>query len=473
MEDKIAARAEGLYQEQRLLGFKRIDRLFVYLLLGQWIFGVIIAVFYSPYAWEGKVRTTHAHVYAAVFLGGALSCFPIYLATKHAGTALTRNVIAVAQMLWSALLIHLTGGRIETHFHVFGSLAFLAFYRDWAVLVPATVVVAADHFIRQMLWPESVFGIVNPESWRFLEHAFWVVFEDIVLVLSCVQGMQETRVLATKQAELESISDREKEKSSALDRALTDLKHSHETLVRTEKLAALGQLAASVGHELRNPLAAVRNAATYIGKKLADGGDHKLEPRIQQFIGVIEREVAVCVKIIGDLLDFARERPTVRAPCPLRPLVDEAIGVVGGGKVEVVNEVPEDLPIPELDREQFRQIIINLVQNAIEAIPSDRNGRVVLRASGGGATATRFVVEDNGAGIPPDVASKVFEPLFTTKTKGTGLGLAIVSSVVKRHDGEIHIESEHNQGTRIVIDLPPPQVPHSTLVQQPRSQEVR
>ena len=119
--------------------------------------------------------------WAAVFLGGAISSFPILLALLKPGRAPTRYVISVAQMLWSALLIHLTGGRIETHFHVFGSLAFLAFYRDWRVLIPATVVVAADHLLRGLFFPQSVYGVLDGSSWRWLEHAAWVVFEDVFL----------------------------------------------------------------------------------------------------------------------------------------------------------------------------------------------------------------------------------------------------------------------------------------------------
>ena len=88
-------------------------------------------------------------------------------------------------MLMGALLIHLTGGRIETHFHVFGSLAFLAFYRDWRVLVPATIVVALDHLLRGIFWPQSVYGVLVASQWRWLEHAAWVIFEDIFLVVSC------------------------------------------------------------------------------------------------------------------------------------------------------------------------------------------------------------------------------------------------------------------------------------------------
>ena len=130
----------------------------------------------------------HPHVWSAVVLGGVLSFFPMVLAVLRPGRASTRYVIAVAQMLWSALLIHLTGGRIETHFHVFGSLAFLAFYRDWRVLVPATVVVAADHLLRGLYFPQSVYGVLTGGTWRWLEHAAWVLFEDVFLVMSCVRG---------------------------------------------------------------------------------------------------------------------------------------------------------------------------------------------------------------------------------------------------------------------------------------------
>jgi PAS domain S-box-containing protein len=96
-----------------------------------------------------------------------------------------------------------TGGRIETHFHVFGSLAFLAFYRDWKVVVTATLVVVADHLARGLLWPDSVYGTQNPEWWRFLEHAGWVVFEDIVLVYACIRQLADRRRAAEHEAALE------------------------------------------------------------------------------------------------------------------------------------------------------------------------------------------------------------------------------------------------------------------------------
>ena len=194
---------EVLFQEHLDSVYRRRDRVFAWLMLAQWVFGVCIALVYSPYGWEGKVQSTHLHVYYALFVGGALSGSTILLTIFRPGWVVTRHAVAVTQMLWSALLIHLTGGRIETHFHVFGSLAFLAFYRDWKLLISATIVVAGDHLLRGLFWSESVYGITNPEWWRFLEHAFWVVFENVVLVMGILESHREMRALAARQTDLE------------------------------------------------------------------------------------------------------------------------------------------------------------------------------------------------------------------------------------------------------------------------------
>jgi two-component system, NtrC family, sensor histidine kinase HydH len=447
------ARARALFEQHVQEVHRRTSRMFAWLMIGQWVVGIAIAVLLSPYTWEGKLRTLHLHVQIAVLLGGAISSLPVFLAFTRPSWTPTRYLIAVAQMLWSALLIHLLGGRIETHFHVFGSLAFLAFYRDWRVLIPATVVVAADHFLRGLFWPESVYGISSAEWWRFLEHAGWVGFIDFFLIRACLDSTREMHLIALRQAEAELASAKERDKSGALDRALTDLERSQQALVRNEKLAAVGQLAAGVAHELRNPLAAIRNAHSYVAKRLEGQGPS--DPRFKQFMEVMDREMEACSKIISDLLEFARERPPVRRPCPLQPLVSEALALVPPRPgVRLLNQVSDGIPIPNLDKEQFRQIIVNLAQNAVEAMPSDRSGEVVVAAAGGGQDPWRITVHDNGEGIPQEALDKIFLPLFTTKTKGTGLGLAIVSNLVVRHGGEIRVESEPGVGTKFHITLP-------------------
>jgi hypothetical protein len=213
-----------LYEEQLREQRIRLDRVFAWLLLGQWAFAILLALVYSPYAWEGKQQVIHAHVYLALFMGGGITLLPVLMARTMAGSAPTRHVIAISQMLWSALLIHLTGGRIETHFHVFGSLAWLAFYLDWRILISATVVVVAEHFLRGLYYPESVYGIANPEWWRFLEHAFWVAFEGAILVIACRNGLRSLREAAARQAQLEELSESEQNKALALELLLTEMK---------------------------------------------------------------------------------------------------------------------------------------------------------------------------------------------------------------------------------------------------------
>jgi signal transduction histidine kinase len=196
------------------------DRMFFWLFLIQWICAIAFALMISPYAWAGKARTLHLHVELALLGGAALNVLPLVLMRFRPGRVTTRHVVATTQMLWAALFVHLSGGRVETHFFIFGSLAFLAFYRDWRVLMTATAAVAIDHLLLGFYWPESVYGIANPEWWRFLEHAGWVAFEVIVLIFGCQRALRE----------MGALSDRE----ASLDVAKTDVER--QIAVRTEEL---------------------------------------------------------------------------------------------------------------------------------------------------------------------------------------------------------------------------------------------
>jgi diguanylate cyclase (GGDEF)-like protein len=206
-DEPFQGRVKDLFNGHQQSIFKRTDRMFAVLMAVQWLAGIAAALWVSPKTWAGPYSQTHIHVWAAVFLGGAISLFPITLALTRPGETSTRYVIATSQMLMSSLLIHLTGGRIETHFHVFGSLAFLSFYRDWRVLFPATVIVAADHFLRGMFWPESVYGVLTVSNWRWLEHAGWVLFEDTFLFIAIKRGMREMCDIAERTAESEKLNE--------------------------------------------------------------------------------------------------------------------------------------------------------------------------------------------------------------------------------------------------------------------------
>jgi len=203
-QEKSALRAAVLFGEQRLRIFKQTDRLFAGLMVVQWIGGIIAALCLSPKTWAGAESSINIHVWAAIFIGGALAMLPIMLALLHPGKTVTRHVIAVCEMLFSALLIDLTGGRIETHFHIFGALALLAFYRDWRVLITASVVTAIHHGLLGVLAPQDIYGVYVIQPWRWVEHIGWVVFEDVFLIISIGQSLAEMMGLAERQADLEA-----------------------------------------------------------------------------------------------------------------------------------------------------------------------------------------------------------------------------------------------------------------------------
>ena len=200
-------RADELFNGQTFAMHRRTDRLFAILLPIQWVAAVVTALTVSPRAWAGGASWVHPHVWAAVLLAGVIVSLPTVLALTSPGARSTRHVVAVAQMLIGSLLIHLGGGRIETHFHVFVSLAFLALYRDWRVLITASACVAGDHILRGWLWPLSIYGVQTATLWRSIEHASWVAFEDVLLALGSLQTLREMREVAGRQAEIESTRD--------------------------------------------------------------------------------------------------------------------------------------------------------------------------------------------------------------------------------------------------------------------------
>lgn len=210
LKERVAteARAKEILQAKQQFIYRRTDRLFAGLLHFEWLVAIAGSIWLTPRVWSGSESQIHVHVWASLILGSVIIVFPVLLALFYPGRTVTRHSIGIAQMLMGALWIHISGGRIETHFYIFGSLAFLAFYRDWHVLVSASAVVALDHLLRGLFWPQSVFGVVATSPWRWLEHAGWVVFENVFLIQSCLQSRKEMDSDAHRQAELEATQSR-------------------------------------------------------------------------------------------------------------------------------------------------------------------------------------------------------------------------------------------------------------------------
>jgi diguanylate cyclase (GGDEF)-like protein len=180
----------------------QVDRMMTLLLAAEWVGLVGCAIILSPRVWNGTQSGVHPHLWAA-FLSGPAFIFPaIAIALLNPGRRSTRHIIAIAQMLVSALLIDITGGRLETHFHVFGSLAFLACYRDWPVLLSASAVTALDHVARGIWWPQSAYGVTAVSPWRWVEHTWWVLFEDFFLVFETRRSILGMWKVAVAKAQL-------------------------------------------------------------------------------------------------------------------------------------------------------------------------------------------------------------------------------------------------------------------------------
>ncbi|QEF96609.1 MraY-like glycosyltransferase [Stieleria maiorica] len=194
--------ADTLFRKRYKKECLRVSGFIQWLMVCQWLMGIAFAAFYSPLTWIGNQFEPHVHLWASVFIGGSLSAFTILWLRTYPTAAHTRHVVATTQMLWSALLIHLSGGRIETHFHVFASLAILSIYRDWTILITATAVIAVDHFVRGVFYPLSAFGIVTESPYRWIEHALWVLFEVAFLAPGCRRLRNEFRELCARQTEI-------------------------------------------------------------------------------------------------------------------------------------------------------------------------------------------------------------------------------------------------------------------------------
>lgn len=234
---------------------------------------------------------------------------------------------------------------------------------------------------------------------------------------------------------------------AALRVAYEQLKHAQAELVQRERLAVLGRLSSSIGHELRNPLGVIRTAVYYLS--LALPSPHE---SVREALNMIDSEVARANKIISDLLDFAQAKP----PCRERVSINAQFQAVLKRtpippSVTLMTTFANSLPAVIADGEQLQQVFHNLIINALQAMPDGGRLRISTCQSGNFVEAE---VCDTGVGIPPENRTKIFEPFFTTKPKGIGLGLAISKSLVEANGGEIILDAHYSPGTRFVLRLP-------------------
>jgi signal transduction histidine kinase len=249
------------------------------------------------------------------------------------------------------------------------------------------------------------------------------------------------------------------------------LRYAQEELIRKEKLAILGQLSASVGHELRNPLGVISNAIYYLTTVRGCADE-----TVREYLDIIKDEIANALRIISDLLDFSRTTPPQSTAVRVGELIHETLGRCQvPGDVRTVVELPDGLSAVMADPFQMGQVFQNIITNAVQAMSGSGTLRISARlVSPDAGTAPRgcpvegehavsplqkrnFVeisVNDTGDGISPANMSKLFLPLFTTKAKGIGLGLVVSKKLVEANGGRISVASEPGRGTTFTVTLP-------------------
>jgi len=230
---------------------------------------------------------------------------------------------------------------------------------------------------------------------------------------------------------------------------LTELRRLEVQSRRSERLATVGQLAAGVAHEIRNPLASISGSIELLRQApIASDDDRTL-------MTIVHREIQRLNVLIGDLLDYANPRPPQRVDFDLGILVEETLQVARGEQafaaVEMAVELQRPLPI-HADPAKLRQVLWNLLRNAADAAAV--GGKHVHVDAHRDLDDTRIVVSDDGPGIPADQLAHIFDPFFTTKHKGTGLGLATCHAIIAEHDGHIDVTSEPGRGTTMVVTIP-------------------
>ena len=437
------------------------DKIFSVIFLFQFLLGLLFAVLLSPRTWEGSVSTIHPHLYLAFFLGGSLAALPVYLIHFNNGHFINRYIITFAQISFSALFIHLTGGRIETHFHVFGSLAFLAFYRDWKVLGLASLLTVVDHLVRGTLSPETTYGVLAASPLRALEHGAWVLFEDCFLFYSIRFSLNEIYETSKFQYHLEqtiaNIELQVQERTKELQNSKTLILEQQHLLISTTKMSALGEMAAGVAHEINNPLAVIQLKVEQLEEDVTSG--ILSESEILSTTQSIKKTTGRIAKIINGLRTFAREG--INDPfqtVEIKTLIEETVVFCSERftrhNVKLICETSVSNNQIQCRSTELSQVILNLLNNSFDAILHLQDPWIKLEIKDKDESF-EISVTDSGKGISLELRDKIMQPFFTTKEvgKGTGLGLSISRGIIQAHHGKLFID-ETSKNTRFVILIP-------------------
>ena len=264
---------------------------------------------------------------------------------------------------------------------------------------------------------------------------------NVVAALELTVNITEKKNLEAKLAEYSQKLEK------LVEERTKQLQQTQAKLVKSERLAAIGELAGMVGHDLRNPLTGIKNSSYYLKKK----GAEISEAQAKEMLETIDKCVDYSNKIVSDLLDYSKEIRLELQECSLRKLLAEALAMMNmPEKVEILNHLPDELHL-KVDSDKIKRVFINLIKNAVDAMPN--GGKITIDSKEvNGSLEISFA--DIGIGISDEVLPKLFAPLFTTKAQGMGFGLAICKRLIEAHGGTITVKIAKGKGTTFTVTLP-------------------
>lgn len=232
--------------------------------------------------------------------------------------------------------------------------------------------------------------------------------------------------------------------------AYVNLEKTQEQLIKAEKMAAIGQMAAAISHDLRNPLTGIKMATYYLGTKI-----DKSKSELTNILKDIELEIDYASNVVTNILTYSKPTELICTYANINKIIEETIPFLHlqsrDLNIELIKDYAKQMPEILVDVKQIEQVIVNLLTNGIQAMPKGGKLQVITRYID---EHVEIKIVDNGGGINLDERDKIYNPFFTTKARGVGLGLSIVNNIVIRHEGELIMESEVGKGTTFIVQLP-------------------
>lgn len=325
------------------------------------------------------------------------------------------------------------------------------------VVIGKVIIGMSEQELRRRILATMLFVVALNVAAAFAIGAFLFVFSRKLILNPVVElarattrlagGDLSTRIDTRATGEMQMLVDSFNRMAEDLGQRTMELIEAQKELVHREKLAVLGKVADSVGHELRNPLGVINNAVYFLQTVLADADE-----TTKEYLGIIKDEIADADRIVSDLLDAVRTKPPHPDRVEIAGLIRQTLGKCKvPSSVTVCLDMPQTLPLVRVDPVHLHQVLWNLITNAVEAMPD--GGTLEIRAVED-RQALRISVRDSGSGMTPEQQTRLFQLLFTTKARRIGLGLSVVKNLTQANGGSVEVESAPGKGSVFTVTLP-------------------